>query len=681
MKVKVQCNCGAKFEFEVEPVEGRMPMAIQCPTCGADATDLANSVITSQLTTPGTPATGGGGLHIRQSSAPSHAGTTAYKPAPQSPAASDTPAKTTPRAAKLSAVEELRQTEVAYTIFKRVILSVILLAFITAGTVAWYTYFAREPKIAMSLPLPSNDPALGQPYVDPGDYHLVGAGRLLVISNESLILQDAAAHKIVWTSKLPWSAAEDSGALVTWMGVVNNHHLAHANSNEVWVAEAGHLARVELASGAVHDIPITGATQSISVGPDSAVISSGSGNRVETLTRIPFAGGDSKTENLTAPVNAPPEKITTAQLRAAGFKGAIPPDATQIAKLLNPTARMTGNEGDAMGSGPSKIALVNPPDRVDFLEAGENVLEFRPRLLQAKWVDRAALKQKKNASSILDSATLSADQGTEAAEEMLNENQRDATGGVEHVNVSSYEVVLQRHFSSESIPAWRGQVVGVPEMFCLKTVDVLAAGTNLYVFDKQNKLLWESKSAYPLCPGDDEGNPTLVESGDALYVADLGNLTKFDLKSGTVRWRYNAVRVSQIKVDGALGLYVVSSTASSESLTYSQEIQLKKKVHTLMQRVNSITGTAMWKQEASGDHVFISGKYVYASRINWVTVELELENGPQPHYYTTLLDPKTGLPIWTYHRANQRGAKVEVSDRWVMQQFGDRVVVLNFFSL
>src|SRR5271167_4554044 len=52
MKVKVQCGCGARFEFEVEPVNERMPVSINCPVCNADATELANAVIRQQSTAP-----------------------------------------------------------------------------------------------------------------------------------------------------------------------------------------------------------------------------------------------------------------------------------------------------------------------------------------------------------------------------------------------------------------------------------------------------------------------------------------------------------------------------------------------------------------------------------------------------------------------------------------------------
>jgi len=42
MHIKLECYCGMKYEFDVEPVDGRMPYAINCPNCDGDGTDYAN---------------------------------------------------------------------------------------------------------------------------------------------------------------------------------------------------------------------------------------------------------------------------------------------------------------------------------------------------------------------------------------------------------------------------------------------------------------------------------------------------------------------------------------------------------------------------------------------------------------------------------------------------------------
>lgn len=49
MELKVVCDCGQKYKFDVEPVEGRMPFAVNCPTCGVDGTTAANQLLAQQV--------------------------------------------------------------------------------------------------------------------------------------------------------------------------------------------------------------------------------------------------------------------------------------------------------------------------------------------------------------------------------------------------------------------------------------------------------------------------------------------------------------------------------------------------------------------------------------------------------------------------------------------------------
>ena len=47
--VKIECECGQNYAFDVEPVNGKMPAAVSCPSCGADGTLAANDFISQQL--------------------------------------------------------------------------------------------------------------------------------------------------------------------------------------------------------------------------------------------------------------------------------------------------------------------------------------------------------------------------------------------------------------------------------------------------------------------------------------------------------------------------------------------------------------------------------------------------------------------------------------------------------
>ncbi|MBL9173486.1 MAG: hypothetical protein JNL10_08135 [Verrucomicrobiales bacterium] len=93
MDIKIQCPCGQKIAFEVEPENGAMPCDLSCPACQADVTPLANENIRQQLPatppTPPVPAPEAPRMRISLSATAAHA--PASTPAP-SPAAAETPA-------------------------------------------------------------------------------------------------------------------------------------------------------------------------------------------------------------------------------------------------------------------------------------------------------------------------------------------------------------------------------------------------------------------------------------------------------------------------------------------------------------------------------------------------------------------------------------------------------------
>lgn len=45
IELKVQCDCGQKYKFDVEPANGRMPFTVKCPICGLDGTGKANALL------------------------------------------------------------------------------------------------------------------------------------------------------------------------------------------------------------------------------------------------------------------------------------------------------------------------------------------------------------------------------------------------------------------------------------------------------------------------------------------------------------------------------------------------------------------------------------------------------------------------------------------------------------
>ena len=51
MEIKVFCGCGARYKFDITPVNGRMPFAVNCPVCGVNGTEKANQNIRETLAT------------------------------------------------------------------------------------------------------------------------------------------------------------------------------------------------------------------------------------------------------------------------------------------------------------------------------------------------------------------------------------------------------------------------------------------------------------------------------------------------------------------------------------------------------------------------------------------------------------------------------------------------------
>src|SRR5262245_7261098 len=47
--IKIQCGCGQRYAFDVEPMAGQMPGAVSCPVCGADGTSAGNALIAQYL--------------------------------------------------------------------------------------------------------------------------------------------------------------------------------------------------------------------------------------------------------------------------------------------------------------------------------------------------------------------------------------------------------------------------------------------------------------------------------------------------------------------------------------------------------------------------------------------------------------------------------------------------------
>ncbi len=328
-----------------------------------------------------------------------------------------------------------------------------------------------------------------------------------------------------------------------------------------------------------------------------------------------------------------------------------------------------------------------PSGRV--VNAGSNLVQFSVKLLEKKTVERQAMKAPPKKSALND-ANLTVAGTLDVANEMMNEWQRERTGGVEVEDVSRYEVSLKR--LGTDFADWTGEVTGEPAFFSLGTVDLLVAGKSLTLFDKQNKKLWQSPLNYEIAGGfgwssgfDEAPSAPGVEHKGRLYFFDRGVLTCFDLASGNVHWRLPSVGVSKVMFDARDMLYVETTTASADSLKFSQQVDLSRKTRPLLMKVDSRQGKILWKSENNGRLAHIAGKIIYT--LEWNGGDEEAERSPlalgteiPPHVRVRRLDSGNGKVLWQHY---QKRAPVDVrfQDNTFQLVFKRELQVLKFLAL
>jgi hypothetical protein len=623
---------------------------------------------------------------------------------------------------------------------KRMVMACLVLAFLFLGVWIWYSWFARDPKLVYSIPIVRSDSKLAEFYKPDDFYELIAPNQLLSVKDKHLALTDVTQQRALWSVPLQTEAeaaaikaarAKNEEALKRTAKNPNaepildplgfedadmySHPQVIATTNDIWLVIPGRLRRFDRQTGSTKEIPVKEKIRSIERGEDSILVVTEETSGRQVLTQITLPDGNTQTEELvpakfktpptaksgtqlagrtppaTTPAAKPPGRMAKAaytpppaQQRTADSEDKLPANqlknaATDVAARA--AAASAGNEDDN-GDDSMNIFMA---DQARYIPAGPNAVQFTTKLIEKKIVTHEAMKPK--GKSILDSDHLTAGQSMDVAQEMMNDSQRERTGGREQEDVSRYSVILHRRLGP-TVADWTGEVTGPPQFIPLKTVDLVTAGNTALVFDKSNKKLWEAKLTYNVPHrygyrfGGEEGDyGPCLETKDALYIADQGILTRYDLATGTPAWRLNSVGISRIQQDSAGKLYVNTTTAGPDSIQYSQQVNIRNKVHPVILKVDPKTGKVLWNLQSMGDDCRISGKFVYTTMVSQTVAWLKLEEGPDTHYNLNLISPSSGSVIWNYHVGNQSVLRTDVQGNWIMLHLDNEVRVLKFFSL
>jgi hypothetical protein len=681
MEVKVQCPCGTRFAFDIEPVYGRMPVRVNCPGCGADGTDLANEVIRQKLaaTAAAVPTV---------AVAPVAAASVPFCPRHLKNPATETcrvcgkpicgecmeqfgyvcsaycreraeqTGMDVPVYEKQLAVVAAKAAWVTAWIFRTAVFLVVVLA----GAWIWYTFFGSQPRVIYSEKLPHGDRARFYQFLVPN--------QVLSIKANQMTLFDLAEQKQLWSVALnsgisaPVPLNPARGEIEEPARLYPEPHII-ATANDLWILFPGRIAQYDRHTGnRKQEIPLNppffGMAQSDS---GMTVISSDESGR-ETITRIAFSNGTAQT----APIESGAAVASPSRSQPQPPTIVVSTNSAEYAMLAKLVAAKA-------------IKLVERTSWGDkFVPDGADVVQMKVDLIERKTIIHLAMKAQKK--SMVEN-NLTAGQSMEASEQMINDMRREQTGGVEEEDASRYQVTLRR-WPASTAPDWTGEVIGAPAFFALKTRNVLVAGSSIQVFDKNNKKLWSASLTYsiPSHYSEDfatEADPPCVESDNALYVFDRGMLTSFDAATGQVHWRLTSVGISQVQPDGKGHLYVTSTTASPDSIQFSQQFNLSSKVNPVILKVDAATGRVLWRIEGIGDKCFLSGKFIYAAR---AATNPMITPGEDPVLYFDLyrLSPSDGHPMW-YYSQSRHPVQIEVQGNQILLHFRGELQVLKFFSL
>ena len=320
--------------------------------------------------------------------------------------------------------------------------------------------------------------------------------------------------------------------------------------------------------------------------------------------------------------------------------------------------------------------------RAELSADGGALLQVDVRLLEKKIVERQTVAP--DAPSALEEADkqTKGGVGNDAAifaQALAQDAAREASGGKERTDASTYEVTLSRPFETGIAPV-RAQVRGRADVFSTKTLDLIATPHALLAFDHTNKKMWEAKLANPVAhavPGrEEEKGPPCLEAGARLYFCDRGFLTAFDLATGQPAWRIPCAGIQKMQLDGPGILYVNTSDESDDFAPAGAE--------PLVLKVDARDGKILWKQPQYGDCI-VSGGQLYVTKEtrnaeDAVNAVFDSSKAIQCRWKLYKLNKSNGEPQWEWFQT-RRPLHLEGGGRKVGILFADELQVIKSIAL
>lgn len=506
----------------------------------------------------------------------------------------------------------------------------------------------------------------------------------------------ANGERIVIPEMPPKSESEQYAAEVQRrIEEIAEHPSLLGDGNEVWVSMAGKLVRIDVSTGQIlKQVRWPELQPQVQVSGSELVAMTRTGPAEFKTVTVDLASGASQERTVvtakadTAPrpgsanpalgrQTARPGVLTVGNRPGAAAStrretlpslpsGLSGPEAAIRAIQLQSNTRLENAMSDEAELGPRKSdPELSDHSGIEWLMVEGQPLKFRRHLIEFKGVARKAMKDPPKDSALNSGASVA--QTMEIANEILNEMRREKTGGVEVDDLSRYEVTLERPGSASEL-AWKGEVNGPPQILLLPSLIAIVAHDLVIILDAKLQKKWETRLSYPLqipefssdfssraIRAGELSRAPITERGDSLYIVDPGVLSVFDKNTGAARWRLPSVEISSLYFAPEGALYVNTTTKSQEQIVYSQEVDVSRKDHPLILKVEAASGKVLWRTQNCGHVTALDGKFLYA---------IEIAEGVAPNpvgigasYPTQFLlyrlNPKNGKRLWEYAKSGQ----------------------------
>jgi outer membrane protein assembly factor BamB len=625
MTIKIQCPCGSKYSFEVDPVEGRMPFAVHCPTCHAEGTDTANQFIAEAAGKP----------KLRVQTAAAAAG---EEPPPR------------PRAPALSSAlaqlhRQRRQFRAAGWIAGAVALVIVALL----GAWGWFAFVGSKPRLSYAVKVPGPEAGWHSEFLGPGI--------ILLVSPDHATAHDLNAGKDVWSVSLSDKESAQGARPQTYI-----------DKESIWICLGARVVRLNRATGEMKQtIPITGQFQSFTPSDTSLLVVSAKNETTRLACRIDLASGEVSTDEITVP-------------RAQ--KQALPNE-------LPPNVQLTAGVLLAQALDEQKFNKPLQAMSSEFFSTGANLVELRVKLLEPKVTFVQSIKPRgpTHINSSLSASSSTADVAEEVFND-LKRDQTGGVKGIDESRYETTirrwigPAPVEWKGEVTGVPMFFS-LKTVDLLVAGKLLTVFDK-ENKKLFDAQ--LAYPVHGRYHPERWDRHSVPA-VEGNGGLYFFDQGVLTAFSLPSGQVRWRLTSVGISKVQFDVHGILYVDSTSGSPDDIQYSDEIKFDQTAPVLL-KIDPSSGKILWQVAQEGQSCFLSGPFLYTASAQQGGIALanglaEALNAPRPeapvYFHIYRLDPADGRMLWDFYR-QEAPAEFSFQQNRFLVRFGSEVQVWKFLT-